>query len=449
MSPDDHRSSTAHGTVLVLEPESSGIDLLAAAARLGLRAHVLDRRPLTQAPRAVRDLVGQGRAGYSVVDTRSEQRVIEAATVLARRERVVGVVPGFEYAVPVAASVAAALGLPGLTPAAAARLRHKGLMKAELSAAGVAVASGVPLRVGAVSEDVLLRAAATVGFPAVVKPVDGSGSLGVLRVDSLAALRRHLEQAAADGALDDMGLLVGEELLLESYVAGPEFSVEGWVSGDGEVTIASVTEKLLGPEPYFVEVGHIVDADQPQERWDALSRLAQRAVAALDLAVGVFHLEARLTPDGPVVMEIAARLGGDRIHRLVSAVHGRSLPEAAIRCLTGLPQPLSAAAGRSRIAASVYFTAARTGRIADPAALRNQLETCVRSAADCRELSVDCAPGAQVGPASDFRQRFGHAVLLAPDRRSLTAVLAEVADAVDRALDEAATLPALVGAGTN
>ncbi len=434
MSPNELPRPGLGATVLIVEPESSGIDLLSAAERLRLHAHILDRRPLDRAAPAVRAAVADGRAGYSVTDTRSVRSVVEAARALRRRERIVAVVPGFEYAVPVAAAAAGELGLPGLSPAAAAGLRDKGLMKELLHAAGVPVAPGVRLTAGAGSPDDLVRAAAAVGFPAVVKPVDGSGSLGVRRIDSIEALGLHLDQAAAAGALDDMGHPVGERLLLESYIAGPEFSVEGWVGSDGVVTVAAVTEKLLGPEPYFVEVGHIVDAGLPPARRNPLRDLARCAVAALGLTAGVFHLEARLTPAGPVVMEVAARLGGDRIHRLVTAVHGASLPEAAIRCLAGLPQPGPVAPARRRVAASVFFTAARPGRIADPAALRAELDAVIRSTADCWELSVDCAAGAPVEPATDFRQRFGHAVVVAADRTTLSALLAALADTVDAAV---------------
>ncbi|MFH7597087.1 ATP-grasp domain-containing protein [Streptomyces racemochromogenes] len=422
-------------TLLVVEPESSGVDLLPAATRLGLRVHVLDRRPLELAPAAVRELVGRGRAGYTVVETRCTELVAAAAEQLASRTTVVAVVPGFEYAVPVAAAAAERLGLPGPRPAVAARLRDKGLMKDQLARGGVAVARGVPLTVGDVPEDTLLQAAAVVGFPAVVKPVDGSGSLGVRRIDSMAELRGHLERAAEEGVLDDMGQPVGGRLLLESYVTGPEFSVEGWVTATGEVTVAAVTQKLLGPEPHFVEVGHIVDADLPQADREALARTAERAVRALGLTAGVFHLEARLSPRGPVVLEIAARLGGDRIHRLVSAVHGRSLPEAAIRVLAGLPHAAVADAPSGRAAASVYFTAPAPGRIHDPEALYADLARVIDAGAQCWELTVDCAPGDLVTPATDFRQRFGHAVLVAADRSALTAVLDEVNAALYRALD--------------
>ncbi|RAG84066.1 phosphoribosylglycinamide synthetase [Streptacidiphilus pinicola] len=417
--------SGERGTVLVVEPESSGVDLLGAAERLGLRVHVFDRRPAAEASPAVR----AGGTGYTVVETRSAQQVAEQARLLARRERVVAVVPGFEYAVPVAAAAAERLGLPGLSADDAAALRDKALMKERLAAGGVAVAPGVPLTVGQTSEAELRRAAAAVGFPAVVKPVDGSGSLGVRRVDTLDALRLHLARCAAEGALDDMGQPVGTRLLVESYVSGPEFSVEGWVAADGRVTVAAVTEKLLGPEPYFVEVGHIVDADPAPVARLALTGTAERAVRALGLRTGVFHLEARLTPSGPVVMEVAARLGGDRIHRLVSAVHGWSLPEAAVRCLAGLPEQTAAQAAEAvagRVAASVYFTVSRPGVVADPEALRARLAALVTGRAACWELTVDCEPGTEVGPATDFRQRFGHAVLVADDRRALEALLADL-----------------------
>jgi biotin carboxylase len=259
-----------------------------------------------------------------------------------------------------------------------------------------------------------------VGFPAVVKPVDGSGSLWVRRVDDLHELRDYLSRAGA-GPLDDMGQRVGDRLLVESYIEGPEFSIEGYATSS-HIEVVAVTEKCLGPEPYFVEVCHVVDADLSTDHRTSLERTAVAAVRALGMGSGVFHLEARLTPSGPVVMEVAARLGGDRIHKLVSAVHGQDLPEIMIRCLAGLPILPPVIEGLTRVAAAKFFTVSGPSRVADPGLLARRL----LDLDGCVELAMACQPGASLQPAVDFRQRFGHIVITAPDRDRLRKTLDEV-----------------------
>ncbi|MEV8597890.1 ATP-grasp domain-containing protein [Streptomyces sp. NPDC052012] len=413
------------GTLLVLEPESSGFDVVSAALSLGLRVHVCTTRPPDALPAALRE------AGVTVTRVDADPAsFVKAAVSAAEEHDVVGVAPGFDYAVQPAAAAASVLGLPGLAPAAADVLGDKYRMEQALARAGVPVAQGVPFTLDDVSTALLRSLAARVGFPAVLKPVDGSGSLRVRRVDDLAELRRALAEDTAVGPVEDLGRLVGERMLLEPYLDGPEFSVEGCVT-DGGPRVVAVTGKQLGPEPCFVETGHVVEADlEPHDR-AALEAVALDAVSALGLTAGAFHLEARLTGSGPVVIEVGARLGGDRIHRLVAQVYGFSLPEAMVRSLTGRPVPER---GPARGVAGVrFFSVPRPARLTDPAALRERLS----GIPGCTEAAVTCPAGTVLRPATDFRQRFGHAVLSAPDRAALDAAFA----AVDRAVAHATLEP--------
>ncbi|KQV19514.1 MULTISPECIES: acetyl-CoA carboxylase biotin carboxylase subunit family protein [unclassified Kitasatospora] len=427
----------SRSTVLVIEPNSSGIGLLAAAERLGHRPHVFDRKPVDRLPEQVRRAVAEGRADYTRLEIRSREAVIAAARALAGSTDVVAVVPGYEYAVEVCAHTARALGLPGLDPSAVGALRDKGWMKAVLAEAGVLVARNEVFGAAADPADIL----AAVGLPAVLKPVDGSGSQYVRRIDSEAELAGYLAEVRAS-PIDDYGQLLGLSLLAESYVAGPEYSVEGYVEGVPgalRVHVLAVTEKHLGPEPTFVEVGHVVDAPLDPEQRAALVDTAQRAVRALGITVGCFHLEARLTPAGPYVMEVGARLGGDRIPWLVQAVCGADMWELAVRSFAGLPQPPAPTAGsRSGAAAVRFFSVAEEGRLGDPARLAEQL----RSVEGCIEAEVTAAAGAVLRPAVDLHSRFGHVALAAPSREALAERLARI----DRFVQEAVQTAVTVGA---
>ncbi|CAD6562727.1 hypothetical protein ACFQ3P_38945 [Paraburkholderia sabiae] len=59
----------------------------------------------------------------------------------------------------------------------------------------------------------------------------------------------------------------------------------------------------------------------------------------MGLTLGVFHAEARITRDCPALIEIAARLGGYRIYRLVELSKSLSLPEVMIRSHLGDTYP--------------------------------------------------------------------------------------------------------------
>ncbi|WP_051942864.1 ATP-grasp domain-containing protein [Streptacidiphilus rugosus] len=401
-------------TVLVVEPNSSGSGLVFAVQRLGLRPHVFDRKPVEQLPAHVRMAIDAGWADYTRTEIRDLEAVIEAGRDLAARTRLVAVVPGYEYVVDTCAHLARALGLPGLAPEVVDALRDKALMKAELAAAGVGVARNTLLGTDADPAAVIAK----VGLPAVLKPVDGSGSQYVRRVDSAAELADYLAEVR-EHPIEDYGKVLGPSLLAETYVSGPEFSVEGYVEGAGDalrVHVLAVTEKHLGPEPTFVEVGHVVEAAISDEQRAQLVDTVHRAVRALGITVGCFHLEARLTPDGPFVMEVGARLGGDRIPWLVQAVWGADMWELAVRSFAGLPQPATVTRTAPRGAAGVrFFSVQEPGRMDDPARL---LERLLRIEG-CIEAEVTAEQGQEVHHAVDLHSRFGHIAIEAPSRAAL------------------------------
>ena len=312
--------------VLVLEPLSSGAALVQAARRMGLGAVVFT------AEKGERQLSAECRewaTSVIKVDTYDEEAVFRAAEQVRRDVDLQAVIPGWEYCVDIAAKTAARLGLPHLLEGAATAARSKFACRELLKAAGLNVPRYALLHSPA---DVEL-AAETVGFPAVLKPSDGGGSILVQRVDSLPELRKTFE-AFSPGTLD-VDHFVGAPFLLEEYLDGREFSIEGYVAG-GEPHVIAVTEKHLGDAPYFVEMGHVVEAmvsaDERREMVDYVEQVAR----AIDLRLGAFHAEARVTTRGPVLIEINCRLGGDRIIRLVELAKGVSLPTAMVRSYCGL-----------------------------------------------------------------------------------------------------------------
>jgi biotin carboxylase len=403
--------------VLVIEPESSGSEIVRAATALGYSVVIFESRSLPDMAAPARAAVANGTAAYRQVETSSVRATVAAAQELAAATELVAVLPGFELAVPLAAAVAAKLDLPGVDPVAAEGLRDKRRMKEMLQAAGVPVSRGVPLDPADAGDERLAEIEEIVGYPAVVKPVDGSGSVFVRRVDDRASFRAAVAEAQP---IDAIGRRLVEHLLVESYIAGPEFSVEGYVQ-DGEVTVVSVTAKLLGPEPRFVEIGHTVGAGPAGAERSALADTAAQAVRALGLTVGVFHVEVRLTPDGPVIMEVAGRLAGDRIPALILAVHGVDLPTVDVEVLAGRRASVASPLPTHGVAAVRFFTVAQPSTLVE----REELHDKLVSLPGCREVSWTFPPDAVLEPASDFRRRFGHILVVAPDRESLDATLAE------------------------
>jgi hypothetical protein len=105
------------------------------------------------------------------------------------------------------------------------------------------------------------------------------------------------------------GLL--DELIVEGYLEGQEYAVEGLLTG-GELRVLAVFDKpdpLIGP--FFEETIYVTPPPIPTTLERAIAAEVQRAVSAIGLVHGPVHAECRVGPAGVVMLEVAARpIGG-------------------------------------------------------------------------------------------------------------------------------------------
>jgi ATP-grasp domain len=267
--------------------------------------------------------------GWTVLDmkdTVGAGHMIAAARELAAGEPFAGVLSWDEARVLQTAKVAAALGLPGGDPDMVMRCRDKQLTREALAAAGVPQPRFFPT----VTVEDALAAADRLGYPVVLKPRAMAASLGVVRVDTpeqLAARFTFARDTTVPGAWHY------DVVLVEEYLTGPEISVDSAVHG-GLVLPMFVARKEVGYPPYFEEVGHLVDAADPLLVDPEVLRVLQDTHTALGFTDGMTHAELKLTPAGPKVVEVNARLGGDLIPYLGLRVSGidPGLAAAAVAC---------------------------------------------------------------------------------------------------------------------
>jgi biotin carboxylase len=251
------------------------------------------------------------------VDLDDGAATAEAVAALDDRVPIDAVVAVDDQGVVVAAEAAARLGLPHNPPDAVAATRDKVRLRQALDRAEVRQPS---FRV--VEGDDL----PDLPFPWVVKPLGLSGSTGVIRVDAADAAPATFERVRA--------IARSSTLLVETFVPGPEVAVEGLLRG-GELEVLATFDKpdpLDGP--YFEETIYVTPSRQ---RLDGLDRLVQDACRAVGLTEGPVHAEARLTPDGPVLLEVAARSIGGLCGRTLRFGAGVSLEELILRHALGLP----------------------------------------------------------------------------------------------------------------
>jgi hypothetical protein len=237
------------------------------------------------------------------------------------------------------AEIAAAAGLRFLPVTTAIACQDKLVQRKTLAEAGVDTVRSAAFTDPAELPG-LLR---TVGLPAIVKPRYGAGSVDTLRIDTTAEARQwSVEQAARIGSVPGtFREFVVEELLKgDRSLAGPGFgdfvSVESMVEGD-RVRHLCVTGKFPLADP-FREGGMLLPSTLAPDLERRCRELAEAAIRALGISVGITHTELKLTPAGPRIIEVNGRPPGYTAELLSRATGGRfDLIGTAVRLALGLP----------------------------------------------------------------------------------------------------------------
>ncbi|MFD9574665.1 ATP-grasp domain-containing protein [Streptomyces sp. NPDC059982] len=347
-----------------------------------------------------------------LADTSDDRAVLATARRLGRRMCLAGVLSSSEYYVVTAAATAHALGLPGPDADAVRGCRNKVRQRQLL------VEGAVPVPDFAVARDAgeAVLAAARIGHPVVLKPAQGSGSLGVRLCADPEAVAAHAAALTAAKA-NERGLAASGEILVEEYLSGAEYSVE--VFGHQAVVVVA---KRLGPLPDFVETGHDLPAVLPPPAEARLEEVAVRAVKALGLGWGAAHVELRMDGDDVRVIEVNPRLAGGMIPELVRRALGVDLVRDQVALAAGLA-PEGRPSGPSRSAAIRFLTAHRPGTLAGAPVLSAALAA-GRTTPGVVAAVLHRGPGERIAPAQDFRGRIGHVIAVA-DETAAAAAAAE------------------------
>jgi biotin carboxylase len=245
---------------------------------------------------------------------------VDAVVEVARRIGVDGVLTvSADRAVPVVAAVAETLGLPGIGTDTAHLLTHKRAMRDVLGAAGLPQPPYASLR----SSSDIDAALTTVGFPAVLKPVDSGGQRAVFRIKSRDELERDLAEAIAESPTN--------EALLEQFVEGIELN--GIVIARvGEPALITLSDRLRPPGIGF-GVGwiHVYPPSVPPDQLRLAGQVAVESVRALGLRDAIAFPQLIASPDGRVsLVEVAARIPGGQMADLVRHAVGVDLVEVAL-----------------------------------------------------------------------------------------------------------------------
>jgi hypothetical protein len=213
----------------------------------------------------------------------------------------------WEPTVLVAARLREAIGTPGLTVEQTVPFRDKGRMKEVVEAAGIRTPRSARSTTAAGCREAVER----IGYPAIIKPIAGAGSLDTYRIESAADLESALPR-----------LRHVDEVSIEEFIDGEEFTYDT-VCSAGAINFYNIAEyrprPLVGKQVEWISQQVITRRDPDHPALAGGKAMGGAVLAAMGFESGFSHMEWYLTSSGEVVFgEIGARAPGARLTDLMN-----------------------------------------------------------------------------------------------------------------------------------
>lgn len=208
----------------------------------------------------------------------------------------------WEVGVELAARLREELRVPGQSSEDARAFRDKDIMKLRLERFGLRV----PLHARATTQDEILQAAERIGFPLIVKPIDGAGTRDTYRCEDASELANVIRRIAHL-----------PEVSVEEYIDGEEFTYDT-VCVNGKPRFDSVAQyhprPLISRTQQWVSPAQIVLRDPHIPQLADAVQFGGNVLRAMGMGTGFTHMEWFRKANGEIVFgEIAARAPGGRL----------------------------------------------------------------------------------------------------------------------------------------
>ncbi len=298
--------------LLVLAASQLQVPLVRTAVEMGLEVLAADNVPSNPAHAFAHQSLD--------ISTRDPEALIEAA-----RELGIGAVvtAASDIAVPSAAAISDALGLPGSPGTAARVFTDKGTFRAFQRRSGLRHPGHV---IGGEADLLAAAARQQLDGAVVVKPVDRSGSRGIRMLAAVGsdelpgAIAEALQQSFAGRAI------------VEAMMPGAEHGGDGVVSAGVLRHFFLTRKRACGPAVR----GHVFPADVSPELAARIHGEVQAHISAVGFEAGIVDVDLRVDSDGmPAVIEMSPRIGGNGIPALILHATGFDLHRYAIEVALG------------------------------------------------------------------------------------------------------------------
>lgn len=366
-------------SLMILGASVLQLPAIIEARKMGIKTIVVDYN---------KDAIGFQYADIICVEsTINTERVLE----LAKQYKPNGIITlASDMPMVTVATVCEELGLTGISLECAYKATNKSLMRKALKKFNVPIP-----KFYIVNNDVEYRLAiSNFNEDFIVKPSDNSGSRGIFKVSDYEEAKLAYEYSRKYSR--------NGQVLVEEYMIGKEVSVETFTI-NGATNILAITDKETTGSPYFVETGHLQPSQQSIDNIHKIEDIARRAVEAIGIYNGPSHVEVKLTNEGPKIVEIGARMGGDFITtHLLPLSTGINMVKATINLAVG--EPVDIIKKRENVA-MIKFIEASKGVIKSIYGIDNAKEF-----SNIIEVGINKNIGDKIGEIMSSNDRLGYII---------------------------------------
>ncbi len=327
--------------VVLIEPARSyrTSDFMAGAASLGLEVLVVsdEASPL-----------GEGLARFVDVDFKDIEKSVEKVAPIAYEFRADAIVAIDDKGLALAAAIGEATGISSISVEAAKRSMNKAEMRKTLAKSGISQPDFEVVDMANSKElvsQINLLSKAVGGYSLIIKPTGLSGSRGVVKISEASEIPSAVEVVKKAIEMFNQD---NQAMLVERYIDGAEFAVEGVVSGGSPEVLAIFDKPRPLDGPYFEETIYLLPSAASAGLQSQIEELVTKSVIALDIDVGAFHAEVRVEnhtqPNGRAdsnyekvfLIELAARSIGGKCSKSLRFKNGRTLEEVLLARQLGI-----------------------------------------------------------------------------------------------------------------
>ena len=165
-----------------------------------------------------------------------------------------------------------------------------------------------------------------VEFPAFMKFEFGSCSIGAKLVHDLKEAKEHLKSLQKDlkceRDLPGYGLGHGNSMLLMNFIKrGTKHNIDIFLY-KGKLVVAFISDDGLTKKDFYTQTSCCMPSCLPNDKVAQLVTAAYQCCTGIGLISGGFDVELQMTPTGPKLIEINARMGGFNFRDMAKEIYG-------------------------------------------------------------------------------------------------------------------------------